>query len=333
MVTTKPAPTSPFANANMRLRMTIPMDWRRPDNGDSYELYWDDNHDYGMLHPRPSVEEVAKYYEISNYYTHSGADIRRKPGSFSGIMSRLLGRLTWERDQSVYLDESWFSRYFGDRKVRILDVGCGGGVLLAELQSAGHEVIGLEPDPAARKVASDRGLVVYDGSAENYPAAIEPNSFDVVLMIHVLEHTVDPVAAVKSVSDVLKPGGVYIVETPNHQAVSFHHAGPTWRWLDVPRHLNFFTPKSLDAMCSLAGLQSQRTEFRGYTRQFEREWISEEQKIWDHYETRLNGGAHILPKRNTQWGAWKLFSQTAFAADAQKYDSLRVIAEKPFETA
>lgn len=327
MVTTN-SPLSPFSNQPMRLRMTIPMDWRRPDSDDSYQLYWDDHNAYGMLYPRPSIQAVASFYDVENYYTHSSEDIRKRPGSFSGITARLLGRLTWQVDQSVYLDEAWFRRNFNGRRCRILDVGCGGGELLAELKAAGHDVVGLEQDPAARKVAAERGLTVYDGVAEQYPPEIEPESFDIVLMIHVLEHTVDPVAAVKSVSSVLKPGGIFVVETPNHDALGFQQSGATWRWLDVPRHLNFFTSQSLENMCAVAGLSSKHTEFRGYTRQFESEWIHEEQKIWDQYKVRLNGDSHILPRRNTQWGAWKLFSQTVFAPNNQKYDSLRVIAEK-----
>lgn len=312
----------------MQLRMTIPMDWRRPTNEDSYNLFWDNQNEYGMLHPRPSVQTVATYYDISDYYTHSGVDIRKHRGNFSGVMARVLGRLTWQIDRSVYLDKAWFKQHFGDRSYRILDVGCGGGSLLADLQKAGHDVVGLEPDPAARKVAAERGITVYDGSAENYPDHIEPASFDIVLMVHVLEHTVDPVTAVTSASKVLKPGGSFIVETPNHDALSFQQSGSTWRWLDVPRHLNFFTTKSLDTICRVADLSPYKTEFRGYTRQFESAWIGDEQKIWDHYRVRLNGSSHLLPKRNTQWEAWKLFSQTMFATDNKKYDSLRVIARK-----
>lgn len=313
----------------MRLRMTIPMDWRRPSSNDSYQLFWDDQSSYGMLYPRPSVQTVATFYDVSDYYTHRAIDLRKQPGRFSGVLARVLGKLTWQLDQSVYLDKGWFQRQLGDRKCRILDVGCGGGGLLAELQENGHDVVGLESDPAARKIAAERGVTVYDGLGESYPDHIEDDSFDVVLMIHVLEHTVDPIAALENVSRVLKPGGIFVVETPNHEALSFQQSGATWRWLDVPRHLNFFTPTSLNNMCKLVGLSPNDIEYRGYTRQFESEWINDEQKIWDQYKTRLNGNAHILPKRNTQWEAWKLFRQTVFAPDNQKYDSLRVIAGKP----
>ncbi len=308
--------------------LTVPIDWRRPDSGKSYELFWDDDNEYGLLHPRPTIDEVTLNYEVSDYYTHSGIDLRKQAGNFRGFSARVLGRLSWQLDKSVVLNDEWFARRFGGRACRILDVGCGGGNLLKELQDAGHDVVGLEPDPAARQVAIDRGLTVYDGSAENYPAELEKESFDVIIMIHVLEHTIDPILALQSANSVLKMGGVFVVETPNHDAFSFQAAGSTWRWLDVPRHLNFFTTRSLHAMCELAGLNPIDTEYRGYMRQFETAWIDDEQLIWDRYKRHLNGSNGKLPKRNTQWKAWKLFSQTAFANDNRKYDSLRVIAEK-----
>ena len=327
MLKTTEAPTSPFGQNAMRLRMTVPMDWRRPTSKQSYQLYWDDEWDYGMLYPRPSQNEVAEYYDI-DYYTHQQDDLRQRSATFRGITSRVLGRLSWQVDQSIHITKEWFQEHFGNRLCRILDVGCGSGSLLAELKQAGHEVVGLEPDPAARKIAKERGVTVFDGSAENYPDQIELESFDAVFMIHVLEHTVDPVTAVRSAAHVLKMGGKFIAETPNHKALSFHNSGITWRWLDVPRHLNFFTEQSLQQICRNAALEPATTEYRGYMRQFDSNWIQDEQIIWDRYQSRLNGNSHMLPKRNTQWEAWKLFSQTLFADDQQKYDSLRVIATK-----
>ncbi len=311
----------------MRLRMTVPMDWRRPDSEQAYHLFWDDQCDFGMLYPRPSEDEVAQSYAI-DYYTHREEDLRQRSATFHGITSKVLGRLSWQVDRSVHITSEWFEAHFGSQPCRILDVGCGSGNLLAELKQAGHEVVGLEPDPAARKIACERGLTVYAGSAENYPTEITPDSFDAVFMIHVLEHTIDPITAVKKAANVLRQGGKFIAETPNHEALSFHTAGITWRWLDVPRHLNFFTEQSLKQICRNADLDPKATEYRGYMRQFDSNWISDEQIIWDRYRSRLNGESHVLPKRNTQWEAWKLFSQTLFADDQQKYDSLRVIATK-----
>lgn len=313
----------------MRLMMTIPVDWRRPKARKAYHLFWCDKSDYGMLYPRPNNDEVATFYDVADYYTHdkSVAISNRamlKP-SFTGW---LLKRWSWNIDKSVYIDAAWFAKHHGNKPSRVLDIGCGSGKILNLLRAAGHSVVGLEPDPKAREVAISRGLQVLDGTAEQIPDSLEKGSFDAIIMTHVLEHTVDPIEAIKNAVSLLKPGGKITLETPNNQAIGFQHAGSVWRWLDVPRHLNFFTPQSLSSMCNMAGLDVNAIEFRGYSRQFEPEWILDEQRIWDRY----NASKHIgtpLPKRNTEWQSWKLFIQSLFIADEKRYDSVRAVAVKP----
>lgn len=312
----------------MRLRMTIPVDWRRPESEESYQLFWDDKSEYGMLYPRPSIESVASFYKVDDYYTHHSRDLRKTTSVFDNMFGRVLGRVSWQLDHSVYISPEWFAKLYGEQTVRILDVGCGGGLLLAELQERGHSVVGVEPDLDARKIATERGVTVYAGTAEQLPAEVVSQTFDAIFITHVLEHCVDPVAALGNSAELLAPNGKVIIEVPNHEALGFQKAGLTWRWLDVPRHLNFFTPNSLQAACRAAGLEPIGLEYRGYTRQFDANWIRDEQKIYDRYKAKLNGESHILPERKSQWEAWKLFSQTLFVEDAKKYDSVRVIATK-----
>ncbi len=312
----------------MRLRMTIPVDWRRPESAESYQLFWDDKSEYGMLYPRPSIESVASFYKVDDYYTHHSRDLRKTTSVFDNMFGRVLGRVSWQLDNSVYISPAWFASHYGEAPVRILDIGCGGGQLLAELKQKGHAVVGVEPDSDARKIAEERGVTVYAGTAEQLPDEVVGQTFDAIFITHVLEHCVDPVTALSNSAELLSPNGKVTIEVPNHRALGFQKAGLTWRWLDVPRHLNFFTPNSLQAACREAGLNPIDIEYRGYTRQFDANWIRDEQKIYDRYEAKLNGKSHILPERKSQWQAWKLFSQTLFVEDAKKYDSVRVIAGK-----
>ena len=321
-------PVSPIGNNPMRLRMTVPMDWRRPETDQTYRIYWDDRGEYGMLYPRPKLDDVAAYYDVEDYYTHHREDLRRKNAVFHSFWGRVLGRLSWSRDRSVYINKSWLTQHLGTESKRVLDIGCGAGQLLAEIKGYGHEVVGVDPDAAALVVAQENGLEVYQGSAENLPIETLTRKFDAIFLVHVLEHCVDPVTALQNATALLAPGGIIIIETPNNEALSFEQAGTTWRWLDVPRHLNFFTKQSLEAICRKVKLEPAIVEYRGFARQFDEAWINDEQTIWDRYKARLNGNSHILPPRNTQWSAWKLFSQTLFAPDQRKYDSIRVIAVK-----
>ncbi len=318
------SPRSPIGNYPMRLRMVVPTDWRRPHTEESYRLYWSDEARYGMVYPRPA--ETASYYDVANYYTHSSEIV--KDGQNSNLLTRLLVRVSWLLDRTVYVDSNWYAQHFGAAKQRILDVGCGDGRILAELEKNGHIVFGIEPDVNALSVAVKRGLNVYEGTIEQVPTQLKDEKFDTIFMTHVLEHFVDPLKALQNAVEMLADGGRLVIEVPNNAALGFEQSGPTWRWLDVPRHLNFFTPHSLREMCSLVGLTPTVTEFRGYTRQFHKEWLADEQEIWDRYKASLNGDSHVLPKRSTRWNVLKLLSQTIVASDEKKYDSVRVIAVK-----
>jgi SAM-dependent methyltransferase len=309
--------------------MTVPLDWRRPEVRESYEMYWDDVSQFGMIHPRPAAEEVPAFYDVPEYYTRSEAASDRpyQVNHRHQFTVWLLCRLSWQVDDSVHIGADWFTQNHGPAKARILDVGCGSGEKMVTLAQAGHEVVGVEPDPIARQLALKRGLCVFEGTAEKMPAELEDGSFDAIIMTHVLEHCVEPVLAIENAVRLLKSGGHLTVETPNNAAMGSENAGTAWRWLDVPRHLNFFTPQSLRAVCELGGLTPVATEFRGYYRQFLPEWLHDEQYIWDKYKAHTNGNT-AMPERNTEWRSWKLLLKTMFAPDDKKYDSVRVIARK-----
>ena len=123
-------------------------------------------------------------------------------------------------------------------------------------------------------------------------------------------------------------GGILVVETPNNAALGMKSAGAAWQWLDVPRHQNFFTPGSLSAICTDAGLRIEGTEYTGYARQFLPEWINIEQRIFDILEEGASPG-DTLPSRNSPWKAWMLLLQTLLASKEQRYDSVRIIASNP----
>lgn len=103
-----------------------------------------------------------------------------------------------------------------DRPGRILDVGCGKGALLGLFNDAfpGWTRIGVEPSAAAAAIARlDPSLTVHDGVLDT--AEIEPDSIDVVTIVHVLEHTPSPSAALRAMHRALRPGGLLFVEVPN----------------------------------------------------------------------------------------------------------------------
>lgn len=150
---------------------------------------------------------------------------------------------------------------------RLLDVGCGTGVFLAEQAAAGWDVWGIEPNPEAAAAAlarlpalSDR-IIVRGIEDADFPDC----SFDLVTMNHVLEHLVDPARTLASVHRWLVPGGRVHVRVPNIESLESRVFGRLWFGLDVPRHLYHFSRKSLRIMLEGAGFASVRAvpEFQG----------------------------------------------------------------------
>jgi SAM-dependent methyltransferase len=302
----------------MELWLHVPCDWRRPGAGAAYDLFWSSQARFGQLHPRPSRAEVASFYEV-DYYTHGdqSSDAARSAKTF---FERLREHLAWRLDYGTDITAARRAPRAASRSPAVLDVGCGDGQLLAELRACGWVGVGVDPDPAARAVAAGRGLEVYDGTAEDLPPEIRDRLFDLVLFQHVLEHCLEPIEALRVAAAQLKPNGTVIVETPNHEASGFRDAGCAWPWLDVPRHLNFFTAHSLRRACLVAGLTPTATEYTGYTRQFQRPWLEMEQRI----RASFSRGDSARPRSRAL--GWGRLLRTAFSRSRYKYDSVRIIA-------
>lgn len=309
-------PTAPW--------MVVPCDWRRPDRLQAYSLRRCQVCGFGQVHPRPSRADVARFYDIKSYYTHSEqpTHLHERPRRF---IDRLRIKFAWHHDGGVELEESWFRDRLGSR-ARICDLGCGSGELLARLALLGYDVTGVEPDSRAREVAIQRGVKVFAGTAEEMPEEVNGERFDCIVMSHVLEHTLDPRLALINAMRLLTKHGILIIETPNNEAKGLQRAGIVWPWLDVPRHLNFFTSQSLQAVCTIQGLRVRELQYRGYTRQFDASWIEMERNILDTFVSKApHAGWQLDVDRAAS--SWKLLFATAWSPARVKYDSVRAIAD------
>ena len=148
--------------------------------------------------------------------------------------------------------------------LRILDIGCGGGLLSEPMARLGADVVGADPAtrniPVARLHAEQSGLTIDYRltTAEDLAAAGE--QFDVVLNMEVLEHVPNPQSFLSACQTLLKPGGLMICSTLNRNAKSFGMAivGAEWvmRWLPKGTHdwKKFITPDELAEFIRKAGL-------------------------------------------------------------------------------
>lgn len=134
---------------------------------------------------------------------------------------------------------------------RLLDVGCGPGVLIGIAKQRGWTVKGIEPSRWGVDQARQRGLDVTQGMLEN--TDLDPGSFDVVVAADVIEHVTDPVAFATRIHSLLLPGGVVFIATPNVESVAAKLLRRWW-WSVIPNHLLFFSPRTLGDVLRKGGL-------------------------------------------------------------------------------
>lgn len=150
------------------------------------------------------------------------------------------------------------------KDLRILDIGCGGGLLCEPMARLGATIIGA--DAAERNISVAKVHAAQSGldidyrfvTAEAMAAAGE--QFDVVLNMEVIEHVADPLGFLTACRQLLKPGGIQICSTINRNPKSFGMAiiGAEWvmRWLPKGTHewAKFITPDELYSLIENAGL-------------------------------------------------------------------------------
>jgi 2-polyprenyl-3-methyl-5-hydroxy-6-metoxy-1,4-benzoquinol methylase len=126
-----------------------------------------------------------------------------------------------------------------------LEIGCSYGHFLSRARQNGWEVQGVEISRVAAEWAREEfGLEVCAGTLEEVSSALG-TSYDVVVMLHVLEHDPEPARLIAQVRNLLRPGGILVIKTPNSSSWIAHVCGRTWEWLTPPAHIYLFSPDSL----------------------------------------------------------------------------------------
>jgi 2-polyprenyl-3-methyl-5-hydroxy-6-metoxy-1,4-benzoquinol methylase len=138
---------------------------------------------------------------------------------------------------------------------KLLDVGCGTGIFLAEAQRAGHwELTGVEPSLAASQyVQNELNIPVFNGRFAD--AGLPAGHFDVITLWNVLEHLDHPVGDLRRAADLLRPGGWLVFSIPNLESIEASLFGRHWLGWDLPRHLYLFPQHQLRSILQETGLR------------------------------------------------------------------------------
>lgn len=175
-----------------------------------------------------AIEYDQNYFENMNAYLQKEAEFR---GIFSHIFD-LIG---------PYLPP----------RGTLLDVGCGVGLLLDVARQRGYRVAGVEISPYAADIARQRyRLEVSTGTLQG--RKFEDNTFDVVIMNHVIEHVPDPLVVLAEIRRILKPAGALAIGVPNFSSIFRHALRSRWPSLLPEQHLWHFSPSTLEKLLAKA---------------------------------------------------------------------------------
>jgi 2-polyprenyl-3-methyl-5-hydroxy-6-metoxy-1,4-benzoquinol methylase len=137
---------------------------------------------------------------------------------------------------------------------RLLEIGSGFGCLLDVLGRDGWDVLGLDPFEGFCRYAREHfGVETRPTILED--AGLSDGAFEVVLMLHVIEHLHDPLGTLREIHRVLAPGGTLVLETPRYDSGMFRLFGRRERSVSCDAHLTFYTNRTLRALAERAGYE------------------------------------------------------------------------------
>ena len=186
---------------------------------------------------------------------------------------------------------SWIEDIVPLKGLRVLDVGCGGGILADAMARKGADVLGIDLASKAVKVAQLHALeaqtegVQYQEISAEALAVEQPGRFDVVTCMEMLEHVPDPSLVVKACATLVKPGGHVFFSTINRNAKAFVFAivGAEYVLNLLPRgtheYSKLVTPRELAGYARNAGLNLTHTKGLQYNPLTKNYWLDADTSV------------------------------------------------------
>lgn len=226
-----------------------------------------------FVNPRPSIDEIGRYYPPSYHSdpARSGSgwiEIKRQlqysvlqtsygwPTKIAPRLARLL---------SIPVERGFGRAFPFHPGKRLLDIGAGNGEFLLWLRDleASWQLTGVELSPAACEIARRNDLRILNGTLNDQ--SFPDESFDIVTMWNVLEHLHNPMDTLREIYHILSLGGYLALVVPNIASSQFKRFGADWWVLQLPQHLQYFSPDTLRLALTKAGFDVQRLQLRRTT--------------------------------------------------------------------
>jgi len=211
-------------------------------SGEDFEIWECSGCHFRFTQDIPGADDISPYYKSESYISHTNTG--------KGLVNRIYRVV---RTHTLLKKRRLVEKQTGLKKGSLLDIGSGTGSFVREMSKTGWEVIGLEPDPDARRVAREQ----HDIGLQEISAffSLPPGSMDCISLWHVLEHVHELHRYMQQMKHLLKPGGRILVAVPNFTSWDSKHYGKFWAAWDVPRHLYHFSPGSMEQLLAKNGLR------------------------------------------------------------------------------
>jgi len=194
-----------------------------------------------FIHPQPDDSVLQEIYGADYFLGEKNEESEIRVSNLKGATA------------SCYLDR--LKEYAGSNAGRLLEIGCGGGDLLAEARSRGFEVNGVEISPSAatraNKLLGEESVLI--GTIET--VSLPEGSFDIIISADSIEHVRDPVRFLHRVWRLLKPAGVVFIVTPSLDSWSARLMGRHWMEYKI-EHLYYFGKESMKRALRRTGFEN-----------------------------------------------------------------------------
>lgn len=195
---------------------------------------------FKFTNPIPEKDEIHKYYESTEYISHSNAN--------EGLVNKIYQTV---RSYTLKNKSRLIKSYI--QEGQILDIGCGTGEFLNIMQQSKFVATGIEPNQDAQKFAKrNYGLAVFD---EDDIEGLQKKFFNVITMWHVLEHVYNLNERIAQIKELIAEDGILIVAVPNPSSWDAKHYRQFWAAYDCPRHLYHFDKVAIEKLFKNYGFE------------------------------------------------------------------------------
>jgi len=228
----------------------------------------------GCLQIEEIPEDFEKYYPKANYYSYSNNEIGRiKIYAKKLLASNLLRKKSFigfwlEKLFGPPFDTKWFELTDTNFDSSILDVGCGSGVLLKNLQIAGFTNL-TGADPYINKdILHGDGLKIYKKHIDELSGI-----YDLIMLHHSFEHFPEPLESLQNMEKILAPTGHILLRIPVFPSYAWTKYGTSWVQLDAPRHFYLHSLRSIQILARKVDMEIKHIFYDSTEFQF---WGSEQ---------------------------------------------------------